>query len=109
MGHVDVYAYIYECGRQKLLVLTNSYPGPMEIDVPEEFLNGKVLILGYSQGGVKSWLGSHSTLGSRPDLSSAPGSDPTPEPGPAGDVKPTLTLCLYEALAVLIHTDTLGE
>ena len=109
MDHADIYAYIREYEGKKLLVLTNFRPRPAEIDIPEEFLDGKVLISNYSQNGVKSRLGSHSTPDSRPDPDSASGSNSTPEPGPADDVEPTLTLRPYEALAILIHTDTLGE
>lgn len=109
MDHADVYAYIREHEGQRLLVLTNFRPWAAEIAIPEEFLGGEVLISNYSQNGVESRPGSHSTPDSRPDLDSASGSGPAPEPGSVDDVEPTLTLRPYEALAILIHTDPLGE
>ena len=109
MDHADVYAYIREHEGQRLLVLTNFRPWATEIAIPEEFLGGEVLISNYSQNGVESRPGSHSTPDSRLDLDSASGFGSAPEPGSADDVEPTLTLRPYEALAILIHTDPFGE
>jgi trehalose-6-phosphate hydrolase len=45
--HGEVYGYIRKSYNEKLLVLNNFYGKETEIEIPEEFVNGKVLIENY--------------------------------------------------------------
>lgn len=52
--HPSVYAYIRELDGQKLICLNNFYAEPTEINIPEEFLTGTILIDNYTDTKVKS-------------------------------------------------------
>ena len=44
----DIYAYIRTLGNEKLIVYCNFSENTREVEIPEEFVNGKVLISNYS-------------------------------------------------------------
>jgi trehalose-6-phosphate hydrolase len=63
--HKAVYAYIREWQGQKLLCLNNFYKEEVEIEIPEEFLSGKVLVDNYEKTKIeaKQTLKAYQTLG----------------------------------------------
>ena len=48
----DIYAYIRTLGDEKLIVYCNFSENTREVEIPEEFVNGKVLISNYSDAKV---------------------------------------------------------
>ena len=48
----DIYAYIRTLGDEKLIVYCNFSENTREVELPEEFINGKVLISNYSDAKV---------------------------------------------------------
>ena len=48
----DIYAYIRTLGDKKLIVYCNFSENTREVEIPEEFVNGKVLISNYSDAKV---------------------------------------------------------
>lgn len=48
----DIYAYIRTLGDEKLIVYCNFSENTHEVEIPEEFVNGKVLISNYSDAKV---------------------------------------------------------
>ena len=52
--HQAVYAYIREWQGQKLLCLNNFYKEEAEIEIPEEFLSGKVLVDNYEETKIEA-------------------------------------------------------
>lgn len=52
--HQSVYAYIREWQGQKLLCLNNFYKEQAEIDIPEEFLTGTVLVDNYTETKIEA-------------------------------------------------------
>ncbi|MGM9903205.1 alpha,alpha-phosphotrehalase [Enterococcus sp. 10A9_DIV0425] len=54
--HPQVYAYMRQLDKQKLLVFTNFYASETTIDLPEEFLEAEVLIDNYSSTNIQKTL-----------------------------------------------------
>ncbi len=47
LEHPSIFSYVRTLKGTKLLVLTNFYADPSSIEIPEEFINGKILIENY--------------------------------------------------------------
>ena len=50
----DIYAYIRTLGDEKLIVYCNFSENTREVEIPEEFVNGKILISNYSDAKANS-------------------------------------------------------